>query len=301
MQNKKIYKGVVVPAVTPLMADYTLDEAAVEKMLANFRAHQVTPFILGTTGEAPSLPYSVKHDYLKVAAKAKEAGEVLYAGISSNCLEESVEFAYLCFESGIDVVVATAPGYYPLSADQMKRHFEQLANLVPGPLMIYNIPATTHISIPLEVIDTLSHHPNIVGLKDSERNEERLKEALQLWSNRNDFSYFSGWAAQSAQTLLNGGDGIIPSTGNFHPALYNQLYKAAEQGNHEKAYELQKQSDILGNLYQGGRLLGESLWALKVLMKKMGLCETWMMPPLHQLSEEEEKKIIKGWEELLVS
>jgi 4-hydroxy-tetrahydrodipicolinate synthase len=301
MQSKKIYKGVVVPAVTPLMADYTLDEAAVEKMMANFRAHQVTPFILGTTGEAPSLPYSVRHDYLKVAATLKEPGQIVYAGISSNCLEESVEFAHLCFESGIDVVVATPPGYYALSAEQLQSYFERLANLVPGPLMIYNIPATTHISIPLEVIDALSHHPNIVGLKDSERNEERLQKALRLWSHRKDFSYFAGWAAKSAETLLNGGDGIIPSTGNFHPALYNQLYAAAQQGNSEKAYELQKQSDVLGNLYQAGRLLGESLWALKVLMKKIGLCDTYMMPPLHQLSNEEEAKVLEGWENLSIN
>ena len=298
MINKK-YKGVVVPAVTPLTSEYRLDVGAVEKMLSNFSSHHVTPFILGTTGEAASLPYSVKYDYLQAAAKVKSNNEMLYAGISSNCLEESVEFAHQCFEAGADVVVATVPCYYPLSADQMKTYFEGLANSIPGPLMIYNIPATTHISVPLEVIEVVSHHPNIVGLKDSERNEERLKTALELWSGRSDFSYFAGWAAQSANTLLNGGDGIIPSTGNFIPGLYDQLYIAAQQNNRDKAFELQRQSDMLGNLYQANRLLGESLWALKVLMKNVGLCNTYMMPPLQMLSEEEEQKIIKSCKKLL--
>ena len=285
------------PAVTPLTAAFTLDKGAVEKMLANFRAHQVTPFILGTTGEAASLSNAVKKEYIQAVGKAKKAGDILYAGISSNVLEESVAWAHDCFDAGIDVVVATLPSYYALSPVQMRKYFEQLASQVAGPLMIYNIPATTHMSIPLDIIEELSYHLHIVGLKDSERNEERLNTAIQLWSGREDFSYFAGWAAQSAASLLNGGDGIIPSTGNFAPGLYHELYAAALQGNREKAMALQHRSDVLGNVYQAGRLLGESLWALKVVMKQTGLCDTYMMPPLQKLSAEEEQQVIKAWEE----
>jgi len=299
MQQKK-YKGVVVPAVTPLASPtanrLSLDAEAVERMFSNFRQHQVMPFILGTTGEAASLPNSIKQDYLKVAARVKQAGDVLYAGISSNIMEESVLFAKQSFDAGVDVVVATLSNYYPLTPDQMKTYFERLADAVGGPLMIYNIPPTVHMSIPLEVVEALSHHPNIVGLKDSERNEERLQAALQLSANRADFVYFAGWAAQSAASLLKGGDGIIPSTGNVAPGLYSELYKAALGGNETKANALQKTSDVLGNIYQGGKTLGESLWALKVLMKKEGLCDTYMMPPLHQLSKEEEQKVLTAWE-----
>lgn len=293
LHNKK-YKGIVVPAVTPLTASLTLDAGAVERMLANFRKHHVAPFILGTTGEAASLPLSVKQEYLQTAARLKQPGDVLYAGISSNVLEESVSFAKSCFDAGVDVVVATLPNYYPLTPMQMKAYFEELAGKVPGPLMIYNIPPTVHMSIPLDVVEELSHHPNIVGLKDSERNEERLLAALQLCANRADFSYFAGWAAQSAQTLLKGGDGIIPSTGNFAPGVYDELYNAAVAGDADVANTLQKQSDVLGNVYQGGKTLGESLWALKVLMKKEGLCDTHMMPPLHRLSNEEEQKVLNN-------
>ncbi|WP_207514166.1 dihydrodipicolinate synthase family protein [Longitalea luteola] len=295
LHNKK-YKGVVVPAVTPLTAGLTLDEGAVERMLANFRKHHVAPFILGTTGEAASLPAKVKQDYLQTAARLKQPGDVLYAGISSNIMEESIAFANRCFDAGVDIVVATLPNYYPLTPGQMKAYFEQLAENVPGPLMIYNIPPTVHMSIPLDVVEELSHHANIVGLKDSERNEERLLAALQLCALRSDFSYFAGWAAQSAQTLLKGGDGIIPSTGNFAPGVYEELYNAAINGNADIAYALQKQSDVLGNVYQGGKTLGESLWALKVLMKKEGLCDTYMMPPLHRLSDEEEQKVLNNLE-----
>jgi dihydrodipicolinate synthase/N-acetylneuraminate lyase len=280
MKTKKKYQGIVVPAITPLNADHSLDRAAVEKIVAFFRQHEAMLFILGTTGEAPSLPLTVKQEYIRQAAQLRQTGDLLYAGISANCFYDSVELARFAFGEGVDVVVANLPSYYALSEAQMQKYFEQLAEKVPGPLMIYNIPATTHLSIPLPIIDELSHHPNIVGTKDSERNEARLRASLELWAGREDFSHFLGWAAKSGEALLNGGDGLVPSTANFSPGLYRDMNAAAQKGDKEKVAQLQQLSDELGNTYQSGRSLGESLAALKLLMEKEGLCQHYMMPPL---------------------
>jgi len=277
---KKKYRGTIVPAITPLNADRTLDVDAVERLFVFFRQHGVQPFILGTTGEAASLPASLKQEYIRVAGRLKKDGDVLYAGISSNCLSDSVEAAKYAFDSGVDVVVATLPSYYALTEGQMLRYFEQLASRVEGALIIYNIPATTHHSIPLSIIDTLSHHPNVVGTKDSERSEERLLASLKLWSDRSDFSHFLGWAAKSGAALLGGGDGLVPSTANFAPAVYSDMERAVERGDTEMVGQLQFLSDELGNSYQSGRTLGESLAALKLIMEKEGLCQSYMMPPL---------------------
>jgi len=290
MDKKKKYRGIVIPAVTPLTADYKLDHEAVEKIFSKFNEHDVMPFISGTTGEASSLSASVKNDYIRLASKLKKNGTILYAGVSSNCLDDSVELAKRCFDCGVDVAVAALPSYYILSEDNMKKYYEQLAERVSGPLIIYNIPATTHMSIPLKLIEELSYHEKIVGSKDSERSEERLKLSITLWSKRDDFSHFVGWAAKSADALLNG-CGLIPSTGNLHPGLYKEMLEAADSGNTVKIFQLQKISDILGNLYQKGRLLGDSLWALKVLMKEAGLCDTYVMPPLQLHSAEEENRL----------
>jgi len=287
------YKGVVIPAVTPLTNNHDLDHGAVERMFAKFHKHGVMPFVLGTTGEAASLPLSLKRDYIKAAAANKAPGMVLYAGISSNCLEESIELANYCFENGIDVVAATLPTYYALPESGMQRYFEQLAGKIDGPMVIYNIPATTHMSIPLPVIDALSHHENIIGTKDSERSEERLRSSLALWAKREDFSHFLGWAAKSAVALMIGGDGLIPSTGNFYPGIYSEMYKAAQEGDQEKVMQMQYLSDVFGNVYQQGRLLGQSLAALKVIMKRSGLCDKYTMPPLQDLNEQEENALLQ--------
>lgn len=298
MKAAKKYKGIIVPAVTPLTARFTLDEKAVEKMFAEFYQHHISPFILGTTGESASLSWELKKNYARKAVHEKQEGTILYAGISSNCFEESVDFAKFCFDIGVDAVAATLPSYYQLTESQMKKYFIDLAEAIKAPLVVYNIPATTYMSIPLGLIDELSHHPHIVATKDSERSEERLQQSLALWKDRTDFGHFLGWAAKSADALIGGSDGLIPSTGNLVPEIYSMMLKAVSEGNHSKAYEMQKLSDVYGNLYQGGRTLGESLWALKVLMKEKDLCESYVMPPLQSLSKEIENKLIKELQEL---
>src|SRR5688572_4781365 len=231
----KKYNGVVIPAVTPLTKELKLDHGAVENIFEYFTTHKVFPFILGTTGEAPSVPFQMKKEFITLAGKLKTKEAFVYAGISSTVYSESVELAHHAFDHGIDVIVTTLPSYYALDESSMLRYFEQLADAIRGPLMIYNIPSTTHMSIPLEIIERLSHHENIVGVKDSERNEERLMESLQRWKERKDFSHFLGWAARSAFAIQNGCDGLVPSTGNFQPQLYADLFEAAIRKDQEKA------------------------------------------------------------------
>jgi dihydrodipicolinate synthase/N-acetylneuraminate lyase len=292
---KKKFAGVVVPLVTPLTRELRLDEEAVRKLFEHLYSAAAFPFILGTTGEAASLPFALKRDYIRIAGQLKKENKPLYVGISSNAVFESIELAEEAFVNGADVVVATLPSYYSLTHREMRAYFLSLAETISGPLMIYNIPATTHQSIPLELVEELSQHPKIVGLKDSERSDERLQESLERWSQREDFSYLSGWAARSAKTLLNGGDGIVPSTGNVDPALYTRLQVSALDGNREEAERQQLLSDQLGAVYQEGRTLGQSLWALKVMLGTHQICAPVVMPPLMNGSEEEQQIIRKNY------
>jgi len=272
--------GIIVPAITPLTDKFHLDEKAVARIFGSFYQYNISPFILGTTGEAASLPLQLKKEYVLAAEENKKMGSKLYAGIGSNVLAESIDFAAYCCLHAVDALVATLPAYYALTEKQMLQYFIQLADNISLPLFIYNIPATTHMSIPLAVIDELSQHNNIIGVKDSERSEERMLESLKLWSKRPDFRYILGWAAKSADALLNGADGLVPSTGNLYPEIYAGMITAFENGDKDKVYAMQKLSDDYGALYQANRTLGESLHVLKLLMKEKGLCEEYVMPPL---------------------
>lgn len=299
MSIKKKYTGVIVPLATPLTEKFTLDHAAVERIFDHISQQGCQPFILGTTGEASSLPGSVKLELIEKAGTLKKPGQQLYAGITCRYFHETVNLALHCFNAGVDVVVITLPSVFVGGELQIVNYFVNFADVMPCPMIIYNIPAITPMSVPVTTIDKLSHHPNIVGVKDSERDDERLDQSISLWSARNDFSYLLGWAARSAPALFKGADGIVPSTANVQPSLYTDLCSAVENSDRQKANFLQDLSDRIGNLYQSGRTLGQSLAALKALMKQEGLCDTNMMPPLEKVSPEEEEKLRQAYKEII--
>lgn len=288
---KKKFSGVVVPMITPVNADLTIDVAATERLVTYLTSNGTAPFILGTTGESASIGRSEKRKLVEATVKAAAGKSLIYAGISGNAIMDSIEDAHHYHDLGANVFVATMTSYYPADADQMLRYFTMLADKVPAPLIIYNIPATTHLSIPLDIVQQLSMHPNIVGFKDSERSMERLETSVSLWKDRSDFSFLTGWAAQSLRALQIGADGIIPSTGNLAPKLYEILCKSVEGGNNSAADDAQLKADKISEIYQKDRTLSHSLPALKAMMSAYGLCRSCMLPPMIQLTLDEEKSI----------
>ena len=294
MQNKKKYQGVVVPMVTPVTEQGQLDVAAVKRIIAFFGNNQVSPLLMGTTGEGNSVSSADGLLLVETAVKANRQLSTpitIYAGLTGNCFAEQLRQADAYLKAGADVIVATLPTYYALTDQQMYGYYKLLADSITGPLMLYNILATTHMSIPVEVIRRLADHPNIVGLKDSERDLERMQQCIALSKGREDFCYFCGWAAQSAYSLSLGGDGIVPSTGNFVPDMFSALFEAARSGDFKEANRLQDATNEIAKIYQSGRTLGQSLAALKVMMQTKGLCEPWMLMPLTRLSADEEEEI----------
>ena len=290
MKNSK-YRGVVVPMVTPVTEKGSLDVAAVERIIEFLASNNVAPLLMGTTGEGNSVSASDGLLRGETAAKTARGRVVIYAGLTGNCFSEQLAQAEAYTNAGADVIVATLPSYYTLTDEQMYNYYKTLADNIKGPLMLYNILATTHMSIPVDVINRLADHPNIVGLKDSERDMERMEQCIAISRDREDFAYFCGWAAQSAHSLALGGDGIVPSTGNYVPDMFSELYEAAAAGDATTAERLQNETNEIAKIYQAGRTLGQSLTALKTMMQTKGLCDPWMLMPLTRLSAEEEQSI----------
>ena len=288
---QKKYRGVVVPMVTPVTKEGKLDTEAVVRIIEFFAKAGVSPLLMGTTGEGNSVSPKDGLLFVETAVKAAQKRITIYAGLTGNCFSEQLAQAEAYTKAGADVIVATLPTYYALTPEQMENYYRTLADSIKGPLMLYNILATTHMSIPVDVIRRLADHPNIVGLKDSERDLERMAQCIEIAKDRDDFCYFCGWAAQSAHSLELGGDGIVPSTGNFVPEMFQQLYEAAIAGDMTTANRLQDETNEIAKIYQKDRTLGQSLTALKVMMQTKGLCEPWMLMPLTRLTAEEEKAI----------
>lgn len=280
------YGGVIVPMVTPVTNKLEIDNQAVENIITSFIRANVSAFVLGTTGESVSVSEDNKHRLVKTAVKCADNQIMIYAGISSNCVNNTIDNAKRYADLGADAVVAHLPYYYPLSDNQMLAYFEHLAENVDIPLVLYNNPITVKQSISLDVIAKLSEHPNIIGLKDSERGMDRLNRSLDLWRNRDDFSFLLGWAAQSAYALENNADGIVPSTGNITPGLYSDLYKSALSEKWSETENLQQLTNEVSEIYQKDRGLSDSLAALKCIMSIYGLCKLHTLPPLTDVDKD---------------
>ncbi|MBN1414488.1 MAG: dihydrodipicolinate synthase family protein [Bacteroidales bacterium] len=300
-KDEKKYSGVIVPMITPFNADFSIDKKAVAFIMKTFTKSKCSAFILGTTGESTSIPDRDKAFMVETAVEQANRLINVYAGISGNCLRESIDNANLYASMGADAVVAHLPFYYPVKAENMVRYFSTLADHIKCPLILYNNPITVKDSIPLDVIEKLSHHTNIGGIKDSERGTERMEASLERWSSRSDFSFLLGWSAQSAYALSKGCDGIVPSTANLTPQLYQDLYREAIAGNSGKAAQLQKLTDNITDLYIKDRSISESIPALKIIMHEFGLCKTFVLPPMYETGPADQlqlRKMIRNiWKE----
>ncbi|MDE6647688.1 MAG: dihydrodipicolinate synthase family protein, partial [Prevotella sp.] len=193
--SKSKYHGVVVPMVTPVTQDGRLDVEAVKRIIDFFADNKVSPLLMGTTGEGNSVSQADGQLFVETAVNAADGRILIYAGLTGNCFAEQVRQAEVYTALGADVIVATLPTYYALTEEQMYEYYKTLADCITGPLMLYNILATTHMSIPVSIIKRLADHPNIVGLKDSERDLERMEQCIAIAKERDDFAYFCGWAA----------------------------------------------------------------------------------------------------------
>jgi len=293
MKRSGKYSGVVVPMVTPVTETEKIDTEAVKRIIETFAQNEVHALVMGTTGEGNSVALDEAKVLVKTAVDAAAGRIRIYVGLSGCSTRQHIEMANEYHKLGADVIVPTLPSYYALTDEQMYDYYKTVADKVTAPVMIYNIKATTHMSIPMDIVKRLSVHPNIVGMKDSERDLDWMKQSIELALSSEDFAYFVGWAAQSADSLALGADGIVPSTGNFVPEMFRDLYRAAVNGDHQTARRLQLETDAIAKIYQADRTLGQSLAALKVMMGTKGLCGPDMLSPLTRLTADQEAAIVE--------
>lgn len=289
MNDLDRFKGVVVPMVSPLTEDFSIDEVAVNNIVTSFIENKVFPLVLGTTGEVASLSPEQKIKLVKVAVKEVNGRIPVLAGICNNSIFAAIEEGKKYVEMGVEAVVVLVPNYYPMADSHVKKWLVQLAEKMPVPMFLYNIPATTHHSVSLDVIEELSHHPNVIGIKDSEQNQSRLEESLERWSTREDFLFLVGWAAMSSYGLRRGADGIVPSVGNLIPDLYANLYNASKKGDWKETERFQSLTNKISAYNQSGRTVTEAIPALKVLMNIKGICGKQVMPPMLRMAKIEEQ------------
>jgi dihydrodipicolinate synthase/N-acetylneuraminate lyase len=291
MTRKAKYHGAVVPLVTPVAAGGGLDEPALARLVAAQLAGGVAGiFVLGTTGEGAHVPREMRRRMVGLTVKFAARRAWVFAGLGDARRADWPE-ANEFFHAGAEAVVAHPPISEKVTAEQLAGWYRSLLDQMEGPLLLYNMPMTTGISIPLDAVEQLLGHPKLAGIKDSENNPKRHEELLRRFGGEKDFSVFVGVGALMETGLKLGADGIVPSVGNLIPDICSGLCAAARTADWVEADKFSARMNAVAALYQKGRNLNESLSALKAAMHLCGLCAPWVLPPLRKVSAAELEKI----------
>lgn len=298
MKTSEKYNGAVVPMVTPFTASGALDPEALDRLIdAQIAGGVAGIFVLGTTGEGAFVPPQYRRELVERTVRRANKRTKVFAGLG-DIRNADVTEANDFLRAGADAVVAHPPIAEKLPPEQLLGWYEKLLARLDGPLLIYNMPMTTGVSIPLEAVEKLLGHPKLAGLKDSENNPKRLEETMKRFGGKKDFAVFVGVGALMELGLKLGADGIVPSVGNLIPDVCQQLCIAAQRAEWSAAESLSARMSAVAALYQKGRNLNESLAALKAAVSCRGLCAPAMIPPLKTLSQPEVEKIRSEMQQL---
>lgn len=185
-----LLEGLFSAITTPFYPDGRL---YLRKLEHNVEHYSRTPcaglVLLGSTGEAPMLSDDETRDVLRHAASAAAPDKVLLAGVARESLSATLHLAEYAAEKQYDAVLVRTPNYYTpsyrLSGDAapMLTYYRALADRSPLPVILYSIPRFTNVELPVEVVAELSQHPNIIGIKDSSGNLDRIVALLAATRN----------------------------------------------------------------------------------------------------------------------
>lgn len=273
--------GIFPPIVTPLDEKERLDVEGFERQLNRLlKAGVHGIYLLGSSGEGVTLRESVRREVVRVASRFVGGRVPVICGVMDTSTERVLENISQVVDAGVDAVAVTPPFYYsPFSNDDLLAFFKRLAEASPVPIFLYNIPATTKVFIPPEIVEKLADVGNIVGIKDSTGSWIQAMELLDRVGEREDFAVFLGSHVLAGGAMLFGARGAVMSLANLDPGTCVALYNAAMRRDVDAVYSYQRRLLHLGAIYRYGR----EVPCLKTALALMNVCREYATHPLMPL------------------
>ena len=303
MANKEI-KGVIVPMVTPLNPDETVDVGSLRRLvnyLIDSGVHGL--WASGTTGEFANLPDAERVRAME-ATVDEAAGRVpVICNISSASTGMSVALASEVRELGMDGVALTPPYYYPDSQDELADHYRYAQDRIGLPLWVYNIPQTVKTVVEPGTIATLAAEGTVVGVKDSSGAGEPLAQ-LNVLCAQGEISLlrFLGTVFRVTSAGAVGVHGVIPGIANLVPNVCARGWEAGEAGDVETTRECDAKliaAQKVGAVARGGGANAASFGGMKAALKHLGVIDHDLTTrPFRQLTDGEKAEIPPILEEL---
>jgi len=257
-------KGVFPALVTPFTKDEEFDEAAYRNLIRHVLPHVDGLVPCGTTGEFPYLSVEEQKRIVEVAVE-EAGGKPVIAGTGAAGTRQAIELARNAREVGASACLIVTPYFLHPSDKGVYQHFYEIARAVDIPIVMYNIPQTVDRYLPRAVIEDLSDIPNIVGLKDSSGNLTYTLEVLEMTQGRMDV--FVGHDEVVLPALASGCTGMILASAQVFPEIWQQVFRAVQEGDLARARQLQLGVQKLARIFcrYGGGV------AVKAALNMMGV------------------------------
>jgi 4-hydroxy-tetrahydrodipicolinate synthase len=286
--------------VTPLRDRDTLDVEGLERLIEHIVGGGVHGlFLLGTTGEAPSLSPRLQRELVERSCRLVAGRVPVLVGITDPSIVESLAVARFAAEAGAQALVLSAPYFYATASHELRGYVRRLAAELPLPVVLYNIPGRPAPTFDLETLREAQQLPNVLGLKDSSANMLYFHKVRRLLDQRPEWTLLVGPEELLAEAVLLGGHGGVSGGANVNPRLYVSLFEAASQGNVRRVNELHREViEVSCRLYNVGVYASPSIFlnAIKTSLSFLGICSDVVAEPFDRFDSKDRSEI---WQHLV--
>lgn len=293
-KNQPIFKGVATALITPF-EDGKIDYASLAGIIEYQIEQGVDALVVcGTTGESATLTIEERATLVRFCVE-RSAGRVpVIAGTGSNSTHRSVSLSIDAARAGADALLVVTPYYNKASKQGIIEHYNEIASHAELPVIVYNVPSRTGMSITPEIYARLMENRYIVGIKEASGNIASCIKTLALSP---DAQLYSGNDCDTLPILSIGGMGVISVVSNILPRLVHDMCYSFMNGETQKSASLQK------SLHR----LNDCLFAevnpipIKYAMSLLGMCKNQLRLPLTPLTEPNMKELAESMEDFFPS
>jgi len=279
MQTKALFTGAATALITP-MTENGVDWAALDR-LVDFQLENGIPAIVacGTTGEATTLSDAEQLDVIERVVNRVAGRCCVIAGSGSNDTAHAIELTKEACARGADGVLVVTPYYNKTTQSGLVAHFTAIADASAKPLILYNVPGRTGMTIAPSTYASLADHPMIAGIKEASGNMSAAAEILRLVGDK--LAVYSGEDALITPMLSIGGAGVISVVSNVLPKETNAICTRFFEGNVKGSAEMQlKLLPLINALFSQTNPI-----PVKAALSRMGYCEDRLRLPLIPMEE----------------
>lgn len=285
-----LFEGVGVALATPFTnneVDYNALERHVDFLLDN----GVKAIIVnGTTAESPTLTEEEKEQVLESVIKQVNHRVTIIAGTGTNNTAKSIQASQRAKALGADAIMLITPYYNKTNQRGLVKHFETIANEVELPVVLYNVPSRTNMTIEPETVETLSHNQYIVAIKDA-TNDFEYYEDVKSRINQEEFALYSGNDDNVVEFYQRGGNGVISVIANAIPKEFQALYDSKQSGQ-DISNDFEPISKLLDALSVDVNPI-----PIKALTSHLGFGNYELRLPLLPLEDADAKVLINAFEQ----